>query len=196
MIDHGPQLGCRAGDPELLKLRGGRRHMGLSRDCNLARCWPDPNTARSAVVADRIDGDRAHHSISVDVGYVDIGYIVDVTIVKEIPSAPVSAFVAVTAVAVAIVDPAIVADLCAPISWAEFIRTVVPFPIRRRPKITYAGRENPGPGHPIIVINFVVPSPIARGPDEAITRDSGLLIDRKWRWWEADADSDTDLGLA
>jgi len=96
--------------------------------------WPHNKTARAAVVADPIHGDVIDNR-SVDVGVVndrgvDVGHC---AVVGKDPVIPVSADVIRTAVAVAIVNPAVEAHMRTPVAGMPEIPAALITPITRRP---------------------------------------------------------------
>ncbi|GLR65390.1 hypothetical protein GCM10010909_00680 [Acidocella aquatica] len=75
--------------------------------------------------------------------------IVGGSVIVEMPAVPVAAVIAFIAVTVSVINPAIKADMLAPIAVVENI-AVVPAPIRRSSQQASVRRLNPGTGHPII----------------------------------------------
>jgi hypothetical protein len=116
----------------MLPLRRYRRNVALLGEGLLPRSGLYPNTATSSVVADTIDGvDDCPLVDVVDDGDV---YVVYSTVIEELSSTPVTAFVADSDVAVTVVDSAVEADVWTPISDIPDIEAIRPTPIAWRPE--------------------------------------------------------------
>src|SRR5579875_856054 len=72
-------------------------------------------SARTAVVAHVVGRAIDDDGLIVDVGDVDVRYVVDRAIVEKSSAVPIAAFITVTDIAEAVVDPAVEADVDAPI---------------------------------------------------------------------------------
>ena len=124
----------------------------------------------AAVVAHTVDRDVIDHGRVVgvmNVGHVDV---VHRTVVTELSAIPAPAVVAGTAIAVAVIDAAVVADTTPPVAGTEDEKAVTPAPIGGRPQIADTWRPDPGSRHPVVVVLVLVKSPIARGPDVTFAR--------------------------
>jgi len=101
---------------------------------------------------------------------------------------PTAALVAVTTIAEAVIDPAIISNVRAPIAFVEEEGVVAPTPVSGGPKEADFGSFDPSAGNPIIVVT--IPSPITRRPDVAIPRAFGLLINGERRRTKRDGNTD------
>src|SRR6202035_5262039 len=129
----------------------------------------------ATVEADPIDGDVVDHRAVVhvgDVGRVDVG---DRAVVVELVAAPAAALIALAAIAEAVVDAAVEADVRAPVAAAPHIDAALPAPVSGRPQQAHGGRQRPGSGYPVVVL--VSPRPVAGDPDVAGRRARRLNID-------------------
>src|SRR4029077_7154597 len=102
-------------------------------------------------------------------------------VVLEGVSLPSSAPVAVSGVAITIVDAAVKPDSRPPVTLIKRVRPVVPAPPRRGPKQTYCRRCNPGARHPIIIPDIITITPVTGSPDITGNRAGRLLIYRQNR---------------
>jgi hypothetical protein len=110
------------------------------------------------------------------VGDIDDVNAIDCPVVIEVISIPITAIIAITGIAEAVVDTAIEADVQAPISASEAPAVVVPAPIAWGPESTVVRRSAPCPGDPVITGGS--PAPVARRPDVVGCGSLGLLIFR------------------
>jgi hypothetical protein len=100
--------------------------------------------------------------------------VVDLTVIKKVSAMPVSAFIAGTKKAEAIIDAAVEAHVRSPISSVPDINAVTPPPIAGRPKEARLWREHPCAGHPIVAV--VTPSPIPGRPDITLAGAERLRV--------------------
>jgi hypothetical protein len=105
-------------------------------------------------------------------------YVDDCAIVEKVASPPVAAFVAPAAVAVAVIDSTIKSDRRAPIAGVPKIHAFPESPISRCPQIIRLRRLDPRARHPVVILDLVAPSPIARSPQIPISGNRRLVIDR------------------
>src|SRR5580658_4433132 len=143
----------------------------------------------SAVVADAVS--RALVAYGFYVSVVNRGhiYVIHRRVVAELVVYPVSAFVAGTAVAKAIVNAAIEADSGAPVTLVPSKCTAAPAPITRSPEQANAGRLDPCAGHPEIAVGTVRPE--TRRPQIAVLGTNGLRV--CYQHGGSDGDRDADL---
>ena len=177
--------------PYVLLLQGRRLHMLFATICDLLRRCASSEAPLAAVEAHagRLGRpDRLTEHVG-DIGH--IGNVVDCAIIKETAAAPVTAFVSGATIAVSVVDPAVEADMLAPIPGMEAVSVVLVPPISRRPKQTEAWRLDPGPWDPEIAV-LVVERPIAWRPKPARSRDHRLFVDGQGR--RRNTNSQNDLG--
>jgi hypothetical protein len=121
----------------MLPLRRHRRDVALMGEGLLPRSGARVDPATSSVVADTIH--RINDRPLVDV--VDDGdvYVVYATVIEELSSTPVTAFVADSDVAVTVVDSTVEANVWTPISDIPDIEAIRPSPISGRPEEAYFG---------------------------------------------------------
>ena len=131
------------------------------------------------------------HRLVVDVGHIRDADVRDGAVVKKRAPAPLPADKANTGVAKSVVNPAVEADVRAPVSRMPGIQSAAPSPVSRRPKQAN-GRNHPSAGHPVIAI-CIVPSPIAGRPEVARTGADGLRIDRQRGRSKADGNTNRYL---
>jgi hypothetical protein len=138
MVDRGKLTLVRASCGLMLPLRRYGRDVALLGEGLLPCSGLCPNTATSSVVADTID--RINDRPLVDV--VDNGdvYIVYSTVIEELSSTPVTAFVADSDVSVTVIDSTVEANVWTPISDIPDIETIRPTPISGRPEEADLGR--------------------------------------------------------
>ncbi len=118
---------------------------------------------------------------SIHIGIVNVGraYVVYRRIIGEVSSLPAAAAVPVAPIAVAIIDPSIVANIGPPVASVKDIGAVVPLPIRRSPKLANLRRLDPFSGYPVIAIIAI--RPISRIPNISIIGTGRLGVDLKRR---------------
>src|SRR5215475_90254 len=134
------------------------------------------DTAAAAVVADTIDRDVVDDRLVVDVNIGD-GYIVHGTVVIEVTVPPVSAVIAGSEVAKAVVHTAIETNVRSPVACVPNVHPVTPPPISRRPEQANRRRHDPGARHPVIAIGTI--RPVAWRPNISIARARRLRVDRQ-----------------
>ncbi len=165
------QIGCGLGNLDVLNLGLGRRKARPAQYLELLRSGLGAN-ARAAIVADAVDRDVVDHRLVVHIGNMDVGDVVDRPVVIELVSLPAAALVAVTGIAIAVVDAAVEPDVRSPVAAMEAIPARGEHPVAGGPEEADAGRRDPGAGHPVIAP--AAPGPVAGGPDIAIGRDRRL----------------------
>ncbi len=106
-------------------------------------------------------------------GFVDYGFIVNIvdvcdihvvhgTVVVEGIVVPISSFIADTAVAEAVVDTTVEADLRTPVAFIPSESVAAPTPIARGPEQANGGGLDPGTRHPEVA--FIPVRPVAGCP--------------------------------
>ena len=165
-----------AGSTLILELCSHGRRMRLLHRYPLRGPRRNMEPARSAVVTRmgvvRIHDDRAVVHVVHD---ADI-HVVDRAVVVEVTSAPVTALVAVTGVAKAVIDAAIIADVLTPIAGVIAVGVVPVAPVAGGPKCALVGSLNPCAGNPIIAVWR--PGPVARRPDIVVAGVLRLVVVR------------------
>ena len=145
------------------------------------RCWRGANAACAPVKA----GAVVHRRIVDDSPVVRIvnDRCVDAhhrAVIKETSAAPVPSTKADSAIAEAIVDAPVEANMRPPVTSVPCIQTTTIAPITRRPKNTNRWRVYPHARDPVVACRLV--APIARRPHISIPRTNRLRINRKnWR---------------
>jgi len=188
MVFRRPQAAIRTSSLLMLHLSTGCCYVPLTRSSFLFRRRPCCDATLSTVVADARDIHIVHHRTGVDVAHVCDVYVVDRTIVVELPVLPVAAVVASAGIPVAVIDAAVVADLRPPVAGMPVEGANAPSPIARRPQVAVLRRQHPGSGNPVIAIGAV--SPITRRPDVTLRWARRLRVNRQWRRRKADTDVD------
>ncbi len=159
---------------QLLRQRG---EMLLAHGGDLTRVGTDGNASATAVVADAVVvvGDVVvHHGARVGIADVEDTDVGDGTVVHEPVMVPVAALVAFTVVAVAIGNPAVVADVWSPVALVEAEDGADEAPPAGRPEGAGIGRRNPDAGHPVVALLGV--APVAGGPEIAGLGAFGLIV--------------------
>src|SRR5579864_709693 len=143
----------------------------------MVRACHDSTT--STVVAHACDVHIVDDGFIVDmnIGDVDVGY---GAVVEVVAAFPISAEEAHAGIAKAVVNPAVETDVRSPVSGMPDVKARAPTPITRRPEQSRLRRRHPSSRHPVVAIRPV--SPIARGPNVAISWAGGLDVNRQhWR---------------
>src|SRR5579862_2621779 len=112
-------------------------------------------------------------------------------VVEEMSATPFAARETDAAVAEAVVNATVEADVRAPISGVPTVRSARPTPIAGRPEKSGPRRHNPRAGNPIIA--GVTVRPIAGRPDVAVAGANRLLVNGKCRRPDVHRDSDSNL---
>src|SRR5439155_1534267 len=109
-------------------------------------------------------------------------------VIAERIADPFAAVVALSPVAITVIDPAIEPDSRAPVAVVEEVIAPVVAPVSGSPQESDARRKDPGARDPVII---GIVGPVARGPNIACGWRIGLLIYR-YRGWR-DPNRYTDL---
>ena len=119
-------------------------------------------------------------------GAIDVGVVNDVRIhaghsgvVAEGVSFPTAAPVAISPIAVTVVDSAVKADSRAPVALIKRVNAIIPAPPRRSPEQTHCWRSDPNAWDQIIIA--VAPRPVFGSPNVAFNRTRWLLDYRQNR---------------
>jgi hypothetical protein len=107
--------------------------------------------------------------------------VIDRSVVVEVAATPVTAFIAEADVAEPVVDPAIVADVPAPIPAVEAVAVMPITPVAGGPECTLVRGLNPRARYPIKALGS--PGPIAGCPDIVVARSWRLVVVGQGRWW-------------
>ena len=106
-------------------------------------------------------------------------HVVHRTVVLELSVVPTAAFIALTSIAVAIVDPAVETYMRTPVAFIESVSAMVPAPIAWGPEETGLRSHDPRARHPVIIA--VAVSPVAGCPEITLGGHGRLLIHRQRR---------------
>src|ERR1700683_179437 len=162
-------------------LRAGRRFF--------CRGWVRGNSTAAAVIAYVVYPRLVDYGLAVNVVNVRDVQVVHRAVVVEGSVIPVSATIAHTAVAEAVVDAAVEADFRTPIAAIPGKSVVAPTPIAGSPEQASFRRFNPGARNPEVA--FIAIRPVARRPQIAGRGNHGLLIHRQRG--RSDCDRHADL---
>ena len=156
--------------------------------------------AAGAVVADVVDIDDGvvDDYVAIDVDAIVVGMpaaieVDDGAVVEEVVPAPLATIEADAAVAEAVVDATVVADLGTPVALVPAVVTAFIAPVAGGPEIAGLRSEDPGAGNPEVA--GVAVGPVAGRPDVAVAGDGGLDVDGQRRWGNADVEADADADL-
>src|SRR5271166_2982276 len=133
LVHGGQERMVGTGSVDMLSLHRGCRHVMLTSRCLFCRGRPGGNSAGAAVIAHMVD-----------CRFIDYGFLVNIVnacdvdvihraVVLEGPVVPISASIAETTVAEAVVDAAVEADACAPVPAIPGVRVVIPSPVTGSP---------------------------------------------------------------
>ena len=117
----------------------------------------------------------------------------DGCVVCKDSTAPHAAGKADAAIAVAVVNAAIVAHVRAPVAGMKDIKSALPSPIGRSPQSSNERRRHPRAGNPVVAVRAV--GPVTGSPHQPRLRAYRLHIYRQHRRREADADIDARMRL-
>src|SRR5271170_6294129 len=182
-----------AGGVRLLNLRGDRRSMRFAGICFFLWSGSNRNTAFAAVKGDVGCVVHDHRIVDVDVGDVDRIHVHDSGVVEESAAAPFAATETDAAIAEAVVNAAVEADVWAPVAAVPNIEAVVPAPVTGSPEHA-DGCDHPGAGHPVVAA-VIVPGPVAGRPQIAGAGADGLLVNRQRGRTDVDGDANRDSDL-
>jgi hypothetical protein len=126
-------------------------------------------------------GIEAVDRLAIDAAVMTIAEIVGGLVVIEMMVPPAAAFIAVSAIAPAVVDAAIEPNGGPPIAGDEAIAVGEVAPVAGCPIDALSGWLDPGSGRPIIVFIRTIPGPISGGPDIALGGGRRLIIGGKGR---------------
>src|SRR5580698_11549037 len=155
------------------------------------------NDAAGAVEAGVVDVDDGvalnDGAVDVDVRYVDAAEVGDRAVVGEDSAAPLTAEEADAAVAEAVVDAAIEADMRTPVAGVPSVESAGITPVARGPEKADRGRLHPDAGNPVIA--GVAIGPVAGGPHVAGGGQRWLHIDGQRGRCKVDRDKNAGVGL-
>src|SRR5580658_2452036 len=182
VIRRRPQLRIRASSRHMLSLSRYRRDMPLVCGGLFLSGGTRVDASVAAVITDACDRGVLDDPRVVNVVDHRNIHVVYGRVVEKVPVVPATAFVPVTNVTEAVVDPAIKANGRTPITFVKDEGSATPTPIGGRPKEADLRGLYPGAGHPVVIANVIIVSPVSRSPDIAVARAKRLLIDGQlWR---------------
>ncbi len=133
--------------------------------------WSGGDSTCAAVVADAVYCRIVDHRGVVCVVNVGDVHVIHRTVVFELSVIPATSFIALTAVAEAIIDPAIEADVRTPVAFIEGKGAAVPTPVTGGPEITGLRSHDPRARHEEVTVRAV--GPVARRPEIALSGEGG-----------------------
>src|ERR1039458_4959046 len=189
----GPRCGCDAwlaharrrallrvgsGRLRMLSLSRYRRDMSLTRRSLVFRPRTRVDSTVATVIADVVLVVVPHGGV---VNIVNVGdvHVVHGTVVEKVSAVPTPAFVTLTEIAEAVIDPAVEAYVRTPVAVIENKSVAAPAPIGWSPQETDFRRHHPCARHPVVIVDVVVVAPVARCPEITGPRTKRLLIDRQ-----------------
>jgi hypothetical protein len=116
------------------------------------------------------------HGLVVNIVNARAAHVVHRAVVVEGPVIPISASVANTAIAEAVVDPTVEADMRTPVADIPRIGIAAPAPITGSPEQANLGSHYPRTRHPEVALLTI--SPVAWRPQITIAGDHGLRVHR------------------
>ena len=156
----------------------------------LQLCWrPVLLTCRRLFCLRRTGGDSTSTAVIADMVYrrvVDYGLVINIVNIRDVyvihravviegSVIPIPSLITGTAIAVAVVDAAVEADLRTPVAAIPGVGVASPAPIARSPEQTHRS-QHPRARHPEVA--FVPISPVARRPQIAGGGNHGLRVHR------------------
>ena len=189
MIHRRQQFVVLAGGLLMPCLRGGCPRMTLM--CRSLFCsgWSSSYSPSSAVVANAASRSFVDYGFFVSVVNVRHIYVIHRAVVAELVVSPVSAFVAGTTVAIAIVNTAVETDSGTPVAVIPGEGIAAPTPITRSPEQAHFGRLDPCARHPEIA--FITVSPVAGRPQITALRTHRLRV--RYQFRRSDRDRHAEL---
>src|SRR4029077_10992640 len=167
-------------------LGGWRNFLCVRRSGFLCRGLLRVHSIRT-VKAGAVSGQLIIHGV-IDVGVMDNVriYARHSGVVLEVVSTPSAAPVAISGVAITVINASIKTDSRSPVTSVKHVSAVVPAPPWRSPKYAHCRRCNPGARNPIIIPGIITIIPVTRSPDITCDRAGRLLIYRQNRRSEID----------
>ena len=135
------------------------------------------NSTSAAVIADMVHRGDVDYGFVVNIVNVRDVHIIHRGVVEEGAVIPISASVTDTAIAEAVVDAAIEADLRAPVAAIPGECIAAPAPVAGSPEQASLRRCHPRTRHP--EITFIAIGPVAGRPQITIGGGHGLLVHRQ-----------------
>src|ERR1017187_10387844 len=146
-----------AGSVHMLGLQFHWRPVLLVCRCLFCLGRAGANSTRAAVIADMVHGGVIDHGLVVNIVNVRGVHVIHRAVVAEGSVIPISAFIADTTIAEAVVDAAVEADMRAPIAFIPGVGVAAPTPIPGSPEEANFGSHDPGTRHPEVAIITIAP---------------------------------------
>ena len=190
LVHGSPLLRVRVGRLRMLGLSGYRRSM--CRTCRnlILSGWTRGDPTSATVEADPGHRGALDHRGVVNVVNVGNADVVHRTVIEKLSVLPASTLVALTGVAEAVTDPPIETYLRTPVALIEGISAVTPTPIGWSPEQTGFRSHHPCTRHPVVIVEVVAVSPVARRPEITRGGTKRLLVDGQFRRGETDRNAD------
>src|ERR1039458_1151991 len=151
--------------------------------------WASGCSPGSAVVANAVSRPFVDYGLLVSVVKAPYIYVIHRAVVTEFIVSPVSAFVAGTTVAIAVVDAAIEADGGTPVAVIPGVGVAAPTPITGSPEQANLGSHDPRTRHPEIA--FITIGPVAGRPQITALRTNRLRV--RYQFGRSDRDRHAEL---
>src|ERR1035441_10196610 len=151
-----------AGSVHMLGLQFHWRPVLLVCRCLFCLGRAGANSTGAAVIADMVHGGVIDHGLVVNIVNVRGVHVIHRAVVAEGSVIPISAFIADTTIAEAVVDAAVEADMRAPIAFIPGVGVAAPTPIPGGPEEADFGSHDPGTRHPEVA--FITIAPVAGCP--------------------------------
>src|ERR1700689_821751 len=134
------------------------------------------NSTISAVIADVVVRGVVDHGFVVDIVKIRAANVIHRAVVVEASVIPISALITETAVAEAVVDASVKADIRTPVAFIPGECVAAPTPVTGRPEQASLRSRHPRACDPEVA--FVAVRPVAGGPHVTIRWGHRLRVDR------------------
>ena len=150
--------------------------MSLTCRSHLCSCGAGGNSTGTTVIADMVHRDVVDYGLVVNIVNVRDVHVIHRAVVVESSVIPISAFIADTTIAEAVVDATVEADIRTPVAAVPGVGVAAPTPITGSPEETNFGSHHPRTRHPEVA--FTTISPVAGRPQIAVGGSHGLRVHR------------------
>src|ERR1019366_2404102 len=147
------------------------------------------NSPIAAVIADMVYRGVVDNGFVVNIVNVRDVHVIHRAVVVEGSVVPISAFIAETTIAEAVVDATVEADMRTPVAFIPGVGVAAPSPITRSPEEANFGSHRPRTRHPEVA--FIPVSPVAGRPQITVGGGHGLLVN--WQRGRSDHDRHAEL---
>jgi len=175
----------------MLRLSSYRRDVSFPSSRFFFGCRTSGHASFAAVEGNVGSVIHDHGPVDVDVPDIDRVHMKHSGVVEECAAAPLATHEASAKVAEPVINPAVESNVRTPEPFVENECVSTPAPPSRSPKIPDLRRQNPRTGNPVIIVDVVVVSPIARSPQISVARAYRLLVN----WDRRRTDSDRNAHL-